>query len=149
MTDTPTRADLIERLRSVDVSWSEVGEWCAEAAAALTADAERIAALEDENAALKAIQADEGEMLTIAWMDGAHRSKQTYRERIAALEGEVERLREALEEGRRAIGDHSAPDDCYATGPLTGDDYRDLVECPACSFIAVYEALKGTDHDPA
>ena len=35
-------------------------------------------------------------MLTIAWMDGAHRSKQTYRERIAALEGEVERLREAL-----------------------------------------------------
>lgn len=62
-----------------------------------TADAERIAALEDENAALKAIQADEGEMLTIAWMDGAHRSKQTYRERIAALEGEVERLREALE----------------------------------------------------
>lgn len=48
MTDTPTRADLIERLRSVDVSWSEVGEWCAEAAAALTADAERIAALEGE-----------------------------------------------------------------------------------------------------
>lgn len=46
MTDTTTRADLIERLRSVDVSWSEVGEWCAEAAAALTADAERIAALE-------------------------------------------------------------------------------------------------------
>lgn len=24
--------DLIERLRSVDVSWSETGEWCAEAA---------------------------------------------------------------------------------------------------------------------
>ena len=60
---------------------------------------------------------------------------------------EIARLREALEEGRRAIGDHSAPDDCYATGPLTGDDYRDLVECPACSFIAVYEALKGPDHD--
>ena len=46
----------------------------------------------------------------------------------------------ALEEGRRAIGDHFAPNDCYATGPLTGDHYRDLVECPACSFIAMYDA---------
>lgn len=24
--------DIVERLRSVDISWSEVGEWCAEAA---------------------------------------------------------------------------------------------------------------------
>ena len=46
----------------------------------------------------------------------------------------------ALEEGRRAIGDHFAPNDCYATGPLTGDPYRDLVQCPACSFIAMYDA---------
>ena len=46
----------------------------------------------------------------------------------------------ALKEGRRAIGDHSAPFDCYATGPLTGDPFRDLVQCPACSFIAAYDA---------
>ena len=46
----------------------------------------------------------------------------------------------ALEEGRRAIGDHYAPNDCYATGPLTGDHYRDLIECPACSFIEKYDA---------
>lgn len=46
-----------------------------------------------------------------------------------------------LTEGRRAIGDHHAPDDCYATGPLTGNQYRDLVECPACSFIAKYDAI--------
>lgn len=45
----------------------------------------------------------------------------------------------ALEEGRRAIGEHSAPYDCYATGPITGDAFRDLVQCPACSFIAMYE----------
>ncbi len=45
-----------------------------------------------------------------------------------------------LHEGRRAIGDHYAPNDCYATGPLTGDAIRDLVECPACSFIAKYDA---------
>lgn len=49
-------------------------------------------------------------------------------------------LLEALREGRRAIGDHFAPNDCYATGPLTGDRYRDLVQCPACSFIAMYDA---------
>lgn len=46
----------------------------------------------------------------------------------------------ALKEGRRAIGDHYAPNDCYATGPATGDRYRDLIECPACSFIAMYNA---------
>lgn len=56
---------------------------------------------------------------------------------IAAAPG----LIEALREGRRAIGDHYAPGDCYATGPLTGDDIRDLVECPACSFIAMYESV--------
>lgn len=52
---------------------------------------------------------------------------------------EIERLRTLLKEARRAIGNHHAPDDCYATGPMTGDPYRDLVECPACSFIAMYE----------
>lgn len=45
----------------------------------------------------------------------------------------------ALEEGRRAIGEHSAPYDCYATGPITGDPFRDLVQRPACSFIAMYD----------
>lgn len=49
-------------------------------------------------------------------------------------------LLEALHEGRRAIGDHFAPNDCYATGPLTGDPIRDLVQCPACSFIAMHDA---------
>jgi hypothetical protein len=47
-----------------------------------------------------------------------------------------------IEEGRRAIGDHYAPNDCYATGPLTGDPIRDLVECPACTFINMYDAYK-------
>jgi len=47
---------------------------------------------------------------------------------------------EALHEGRRAIGSHVAPNDCYATGPMTGDPFRDLVQCPACSFITMYDA---------
>jgi len=50
------------------------------------------------------------------------------------------KLAEVVAEARRAIGEHSAPDDCYATGPLTGDPIRDLVQCPACAFLALYEA---------
>lgn len=50
-------------------------------------------------------------------------------------------LLDALREGRRAIGDHWAPNDCYATGPVTGDAFQDLIECPACSFIAKFEAV--------
>ena len=59
----------------------------------------------------------------------------------------IEQLEAALEEGRRAIGDHFAPSDCYATGPLTGDRIRDLVECPACSFILIYNVIKGTSYE--
>jgi len=59
---------------------------------------------------------------------------------LSASRAEAGRLREALKEARRAIGDHHAPSDCYATGPLTGDPFRDLVQCPACSFIAMYDA---------
>ena len=58
----------------------------------------------------------------------------------ARLIASAPELLEALIEGRRAIGDHDAPNDCYATGPMTGNHYRDLVECPACSFIAMYDA---------
>lgn len=53
--------------------------------------------------------------------------------------GRAEML-DALIEARRAIGDHFAPSDCYATGPLTGDAYRDLVQCPACHAIPLIDA---------
>jgi hypothetical protein len=58
---------------------------------------------------------------------------------IAQLKVQLAKLLRVLKEGRRAIGDHYVPDHCYATGPITGNDHRDLVECPACSFIAMYE----------
>lgn len=48
-------------------------------------------------------------------------------------------LLEALKEARRAIGEHFAPTDCYATGPATGDPIRDLVQCPACTAIAMHD----------
>ena len=60
---------------------------------------------------------------------------------MAETEKYPSELLAVLKEGRRAIGSHYAPADCYATGPLTGDSYRDLVECPACSFIGMYEAV--------
>jgi hypothetical protein len=62
----------------------------------------------------------------------------------AALAERCERLEAALREARRAIGDHYAPNDCYATGPLTGDEYMDLVQCPACAFIATHERISGS-----
>lgn len=49
---------------------------------------------------------------------------------------EVVRLREALrrviEAAERSQGDHFAPDDCFATGPSTGNPWADLVACPGC-----------------
>lgn len=59
-----------------------------------------------------------------------------------ALRSEVSRLRAVVEAAVRAMGDHNAPNDCYATGPLTGNPYSDLVECPACTFIKLHEKLK-------
>lgn len=65
-------------------------------------------------------------------------------EREAAdARAENRQLRLVLAEARRAIGDHFAPSDCYATGPLTGDPIRDLVQCPACSFLAMYDETMG------
>lgn len=54
------------------------------------------AALKAENERIKALRDDDGELLTIAWMDGAHRSNKAHREKVAALKAENERLREAL-----------------------------------------------------
>ena len=48
-----------------------------------------------------------------------------------------------IEAAIRANGDHHAPDDCYATGPLTGDPFRDLVECPGCVLAATLASLAG------
>ena len=62
-------------------------------------------------------------------------------EELDKMRAESKKLLVVLKEGRRAIGDHHAPDDCYATGPMIGDPIRDLVECPACSFIGMFDSL--------
>lgn len=60
-------------------------------------------------------------------------------ERLLELKAQRDELLEALELGRTAIGEHIAPSDCYATGPLTGNYIEDLIVCPACRFISAYE----------
>ena len=67
-----------------------------------------------------------------------HQDKEN--EANARLIAAAPEMLEALKIGRRAIGEHNAPSDCYATGPLTGNHYADLVQCPACLFIHMYDA---------
>jgi hypothetical protein len=72
----------------------------------------------------------------VADIEDAHRAVQ-----LALAELTTRRARDAevaalVAAAKRANGDHSAPHDCYATGPLTGDDYLDLVSCPGCELIA-------------
>lgn len=58
---------------------------------------------------------------------------------IELLKTQRNELLEAMEFGRTAIGEHIAPSDCYATGPLTGNYIEDFIVCPACRFISAYE----------
>ena len=44
-------------------------------------------------------------------------------ELLEALEACVEQLK------------HDVPGSCYATGPLTGDPYEDLIACPGCRAL--------------
>lgn len=118
--DGPDAADEVESLR--------------------TALAERDAQIERLTKDVAEASTDVEAMLTEAATLRA-RATTAERERDEAR-AEVERVKNVLEEGRRAVGDHFAPNDCYATGPMTGDHIRDLVECPACSFLALYDKYK-------
>jgi hypothetical protein len=51
-------------------------------------------------------------------------------------------VRELVAAARLANGDHTAPHDCYATGPMTGDPPLDLVRCPGCILAAALAAFK-------
>jgi hypothetical protein len=82
--------------------------------------------------------------VNVGQVDGDHDCliASTYKEAADIIEKQDKNnavLLAALKEARRAIGDHFAPNDCYATGPITGNYLRDLVECPACSAIAMYD----------
>lgn len=49
------------------------------------------------------------------------------------------RLIHALNVARAAL-EHDAPEDCWATGPLTGDPVQDLNVCPGCQAIKEIDA---------
>lgn len=53
----------------------------------------------------------------------------------------IKALEELILAADRAIGDHNAPNDCYATGPMTGSPVLDLVQCPACSYLSMREEV--------
>ena len=51
---------------------------------------------------------------------------------------------QALRLSRVAMA-HTVPGDCFATGPLTGDPFEDLVICPGCRALeAVDKVLDAT-----
>ena len=56
-------------------------------------------------------------------------------EEFKGLRARVAELETLLVIADRAIGDHNAPADCYATGPMTCDPIQDLVSCPACDYL--------------
>lgn len=95
------------------------------------------AALKRENEALMALQEGDGELLTIAWMDGAHRSNKAHREQVAALKAENERLREAL-------GLLSAVELTIPADRIRDDDH---VIITYKTFRALRTALERIDHD--
>jgi|GEM_PF-2139680 len=68
---------------------------------------------------------------------------------LAEREALKRMLRSSVRTGLLAIGDHFAPNDCYATGPLTGDPFADLLVCPACSALAEYKRIEAALMEPA
>lgn len=54
-------------------------------------------------------------------------------------EARCEKLREALMTARVEFS-HTPPNDCYSTGPFTGDIIQDHVACPGCAVIAKIDA---------
>ena len=122
--------DLVQRLRL----WGEHGLTntlsdlveAADYIEALTADLR--AAMNELNACKDAL-AQDGELLTIAYMDGSHRSTKAHRSRIAALEAENAAMRRII---------HHYVDPC---------DTRQDDEAFVLA-IARTEALKGTPNAP-
>ena len=83
--------DLVKRLRTIDIEWDRrLTEWCAEAA-------DRIEELEAELAS-KACPLGDGCDLTVAYMAGAEKARDTIRkqhERIKELEKKLEKAGKA------------------------------------------------------
>jgi hypothetical protein len=53
----------------------------------------------------------------------------------------------ALQLARKAL-EHLSPEQCWATGPATGNVYQDLFVCPGCTAIAAIDEALSTAHEP-
>lgn len=120
--------DLIARLRSVDVSWSETGEWCAEAA-------DRIEELETQNEGYKLALAEQLQIRQEleSWKAAEEAHHHMLRQELASLTAEVDRLRGLLREAEVKLTDVQG---AYAT-----KRYADNL------LARIRAALAGTSHD--
>lgn len=113
--------DLIKRLQDTG-AMSEVELW-----SAIEDAADRLTELEAENTALKAAMSDEGELLTIAWMDGSHRSTKAHRARLTAMKAAGDAL----------AGFAGHEDDCREVLAAWGE-----VEACSCGYAEAWKQWK-------
>lgn len=52
-------------------------------------------------------------------------------------------LAELIAAAKLVNAGHTAPHDCYATGPMTGDPFLDLVRCPGCQLAEALARVGG------
>lgn len=118
---------LVERLRSVDISWSQTGEWCAEAAQAITDLTARVAELEQQ---LERREADAIHTCS----DACQRPACVLRRRVAELEVALREIMRADQHTRI----HSR------MSPATGDIHYDEVCVYGQKGETARKALEGS-----
>lgn len=67
-------------------------------------------------------------------LEASELRERVLREQLIATQAREAKLRKQLQ---RVIGCHNPPNDCYSTGPLTGNEFVDLVSCPSCEAEAL------------
>ena len=80
---------------------------------------------------------------SVSALHGAADQGAVLRRYAESLHEARETVTELIEAAKLVNGEHSAPHDCYATGPLTGDAYLDLVRCPGCQLAAALARVGG------
>ena len=82
----------------------------------------------------------DGKVRVAAAMKAIHADRESGRGHRERELREAEAVRTAVAEliaaAEMVKGEHNAPSDCYAAGPLTGDPHIDLVACLHCRLIA-------------
>ena len=88
---------IADRITELEARLEASQESLADQLEARKEQADRITELEADNAKLKAMQEDDSELLTIAYMDGSHRSTKAHRAKIAQQDAVIAGLRLDIE----------------------------------------------------